>query len=110
MLELEREGAVLRRRPIESLNALGEHLRAAELAHIIKNYTLTVEGAADTVNAQVTRGGAAVEAFDSETLECRDWDGLYMVGEALDVDGRCGGYNLHWAFASGLRAGRSAAK
>ena len=93
---------------------LGEALRrrapggAAELAHIIKNYTLAVEGAADTANAQVTRGGAAVEAFDSETLECRDWDGLFMVGEALDVDGRCGGYNLHWAFASGLRAGRSA--
>lgn len=82
----------------------------AELAHTIKYYTIPVESAADTDNAQVTRGGAATDAFDAETLECRDWDGLYMVGEALDIDGRCGGYNLHWAFASGLRAGRSAAK
>ena len=34
--------------------------------------------------------------------------GLYVVGEALDVDAPCGGYNLHWAWASGLLAGKSA--
>ena len=56
----------------------------------------------------LARGGAAVESFDPATLQCRDWEGLYVIGEALDVDGRCGGYNLHWAFASGLAAGRSA--
>ena len=78
------------------------------LARYIKRFPLTVEGAADTANAQVTRGGAAVESFDPATLQCRDWEGLYVIGEALDVDGRCGGYNLHWAFASGLAAGRSA--
>ena len=78
------------------------------LARYIKRFPLTVEGAADAANAQVTRGGAAVESFDPATLQCRDWEGLYVIGEALDVDGRCGGYNLHWAFASGLAAGRSA--
>ena len=42
------------------------------------------------------------------TLESTLYPGLYAVGEALDVDGACGGFNLHWAFASGLAAGRSA--
>ena len=54
--------------------------------------------------------GSAVRAeFDSETMESRRVPGLYAAGETLDIDGACGGYNLHWAFASGLRAGRSAA-
>ena len=81
-----------------------------ELARIIKNYCLSVLGPGDTQHAQVTRGGADVSEFDSETMESRRVPGLYAVGEALDIDGACGGYNLHWAFASGLRAGRSAAR
>ena len=82
----------------------------SELARIIKNYRLSVLGPGDTQHAQVTRGGADVSEFDSETMESRRVPGLYAVGEALDIDGACGGYNLHWAFASGLRAGRSAAR
>lgn len=72
-----------------------------ELARIIKNYRLSVLGPGDTQHAQVTRGGADVSEFDSETMESRRVPGLYAVGEALDIDGACGGYNLHWAFASG---------
>ena len=79
------------------------------LAKTVKDYRLTVLGPGDVQNAQVTRGGADVKGFDPLTLESRRIPGLYCVGEALDVDGRCGGYNLHWAFASGLAAGRSAA-
>ena len=82
----------------------------AELARIIKDYRLSVLGPGDTQHAQVTRGGADTAEFDPETLESRRVPGLYAVGEALDIDGACGGYNLHWAFASGLRAGRSAAR
>lgn len=82
----------------------------SELARIIKKYRLSVLGPGDTQHAQVTRGGADVSEFDSETMESRRAPGLYAVGEALDIDGACGGYNLHWAFASGLRAGRSAAR
>ena len=80
----------------------------ARLAQIIKNYRLTVLGPGDTQHAQVTRGGADIAEFDPETMESRRVPGLYAVGEALDIDGACGGYTLHWAFASGLRAGRSA--
>ena len=80
------------------------------LAGVMKDYRLTVLGPGDTQNAQVTRGGAAADQFDPLTLESRRVPGLYCVGEALDIDGRCGGYNLHWAFVSGLAAGRSAAQ
>lgn len=83
---------------------------ADALAGAIKDFRLTVLGPGDVQNAQVTRGGAAAEGFDPLTLESRLVPGLYCVGEALDIDGRCGGYNLHWAFASGLAAGRSAAQ
>lgn len=80
------------------------------LAHCICDLRLQVEGMADAVNAQVTRGGAKVDEFDSATMESKLREGLYCIGECLDIDGRCGGYNLHWAFASGLTAGRSAAE
>ena len=43
-----------------------------------------------------------------ENLMVKDIPGLYIVGESLDVDGRCGGYNLQWAFSSGRLAGLSA--
>lgn len=82
---------------------------AKKLSALIKDYRLCVTGVADAAAAQVTRGGASVEEFDSMTLQSRLYEGLYAVGETLDIDGRCGGYNLHWAFASGLAAGRSAA-
>ncbi len=82
---------------------------SAALYAAVTALRLRVEDTADAANAQVTRGGAAVDEFDSATLESRLRQGLYCIGEALDIDGKCGGYNLHWAFASGLTAGRSAA-
>ncbi len=53
-------------------------------------------------------GGISLEEVFSETLESRLRKNLYFAGEALDIDGPCGGYNLHWAFASGLLAGTAA--
>ena len=99
---------IFQRRVAEALIRSAGSTDSAALSRRIKDFCLTVEGPGDVQNAQVTRGGAAVEGFDPLTLESRLHPGLYAVGEALDVDGRCGGYNLHWAFASGLAAGRSA--
>lgn len=48
-----------------------------------------------------TRGGVAVSELDRTTLECRRIRGLYVVGEAAEPVGPCGGYNLAWAWASG---------
>lgn len=57
-------------------------------------------------DAQIACGGAATKEFNKYTLESLKYDGLYACGEILDVDGPCGGYNLLWAFASGIVVGR----
>ncbi|MDR2108876.1 MAG: NAD(P)/FAD-dependent oxidoreductase, partial [Coriobacteriales bacterium] len=59
--------------------------------------------------AQLTRGGFACDCFDPLTLQAHSHPGLFVAGECLDIDGPCGGYNLHWAWASGLAAGVGAA-
>ena len=79
------------------------------LARALSDFRLTVHGIGDEANCQVQRGGYGVEAVDARTLESRELAGLYLVGEALDVDGPCGGYNLHWAWASGMLAGAACA-
>lgn len=79
------------------------------LAAALKAFPLEVRGIGDERQCQVRRGGADVAAFDPRTLEARAVPGLHVVGEALDVDAPCGGYNLHWAWASGILAGRAAA-
>lgn len=83
---------------------------AVVLAMVSESFGLTVKGIADPKQAQVTRGGYAVDVFDPFTLGHRGHAGLFVTGEALDIDGRCGGYNLHWAWTSGLLAGRAAAE
>ena len=80
-----------------------------KIARAAKALRLRVEGPGDPKHAQVTRGGAAVSGFDPDTLESLCAPGLFACGECLDVDGPCGGYNLHWAWASGLVAGKAAA-
>lgn len=57
-------------------------------------------------DAQVVCGGALTREFDKLTLQSLKHEGLYACGEILDVDGPCGGYNLLWAFASGIVVGR----
>ena len=79
------------------------------LAKALSGFTLEVAGMGDEGICQVIRGGFDVSSFDPHTMQARNVDGLYAAGEALDVDGPCGGYNLHWAWTSGLLAGLSAA-
>ena len=52
-------------------------------------------------------GGIDFAQLD-ENLQCKTIPGLYFAGECLDADGLCGGFNLHFAFASGYLAGKSA--
>lgn len=79
------------------------------LTELLSAYPLQVEAVADPNLCQVRRGGFSVEAFCPESLEAKGVPGLFSCGEALDVDGPCGGYNLHWAWSSGLLAGTCAA-
>ena len=75
------------------------------LAGAMRAMRLPVTGVSGFESAQVTAGGLRTEEFDPVTLESRIVPGLYACGELLDIDGDCGGFNLHWAWASGLRAG-----
>ena len=87
--------------------ALGAVTDAAlqRLAGAAKGFTLPVTGVGGFDAAQVTAGGIRTSEFDPETLQSRLAPGLYACGEVLDIDGDCGGYNLQWAWASGLLAG-----
>ena len=51
--------------------------------------------------AEVTLGGISTAEFSSKTFEAKRYNGLYAIGEALDVTGWLGGYNFQWAWASG---------
>jgi len=57
--------------------------------------------------AEVTVGGVDTDGVSSKTFECKEVPGLHIIGEALDVTGHLGGFNLHWAFASGAACGDS---
>lgn len=73
---------------------------AKSLAVAIKNFDLKVEGTAGFAAAQVTAGGIDCRDVNAESMQSKLCDGLYIVGEALNVDGDCGGYNLQWSFSS----------
>ena len=60
-------------------------------------------------DAQVCRGGVSLQDV-TQDLEAVKAPGVFLCGELLNVDGICGGYNLHWAWSSGIFAGRSAAR
>ena len=79
----------------------------ARLADTVAEVRLPVTGTRGFDQAQVTAGGVLTDGFDPRTMESRLRPGLYAAGEVLDVDGDCGGFNLMFAFASGLLAGRA---
>lgn len=78
-----------------------------KLTKTMKSLTFTVISTLGWENAQATCGGAALSEFSPSTLESKKYKGIYVTGEALDSIGDCGGYNLHWAWATGAIAGKS---
>ncbi len=80
-----------------------------QILYTMTHWVFPVTGTRSLEYAQTTIGGASCEEFSSETMESKLVPDLYACGEVLDVDGDCGGYNLQWAFSSGILAGRSAA-
>ena len=79
----------------------------AALTDAMTAFPLPVTGTQGFKNAQVTAGGISLDEVDPKTMQSRLMSGLYLAGELLDVDGPCGGYNLHFAFASALTAARA---
>lgn len=77
------------------------------LANKLKNWRFTPSSPSSFENAQVTAGGVKAEEIDFASCESKKYKNLYIVGELVDVDGLCGGYNLHWAWCSGIMAGEN---
>lgn len=85
-------------------------IRNEQLERIIDTaygYRIRIKGNRGFEQSQVTAGGADCNEFNSLTMESCIVPGLFAAGEVLNVDGDCGGFNLMFAFASGLLAGRA---
>ena len=81
-----------------------------KLADIIKCWKIKIKNSRSFDYAQVTAGGADCSQFNAETMESTLVDNVFCCGEALNIDGDCGGYNLQWAWSSGRLAGNTIAE
>lgn len=75
-----------------------------QIASVIKGMKFKVTGTTGFDNSQVTAGGLDTMQFNPQTMESRRERGLYCIGEILDIDGDCGGFNLQWAWSSAICA------
>ncbi len=82
-------------------------LRGAAAA--LKSWTMIPAASEGYAKAEVTVGGIDTRALSSRSMEATAVPGLYAIGEAVDVTGWLGGYNFHWAWASGRAAGEAVA-
>ncbi|MEM7807158.1 MAG: NAD(P)/FAD-dependent oxidoreductase [Planctomycetota bacterium] len=78
-----------------------------KLVHALTNLELPVEQARGWNHAEVTAGGVPLSEVAWKTMSSRVTSGLHLAGEILDVDGRIGGFNFQWAWATGYLAGRA---
>ncbi|WP_027398817.1 BaiN/RdsA family NAD(P)/FAD-dependent oxidoreductase [Anaerovorax odorimutans] len=76
----------------------------------LKNWNIPVSGTKGFKEAQVTSGGIDLQQLDKYTLESKLIKDVYFAGEVVNVDGKCGGYNLQWAWTSGYITGNGASK
>jgi predicted Rossmann fold flavoprotein len=88
-------------------NELNENSRKA-LCEKIQNFRLNIIDTESFDKAQVCAGGVSLNEINPSTLESSIVSNLYFAGEVLDVDGKCGGFNLAFAWISGYLAGRGA--
>lgn len=77
------------------------------VASLLNGYTFIPDGTDGYHKAEVTKGGIDTNDLFSSTMETRNIRGLFFSGEVMDVTGELGGYNLHWAWASGSAVGRA---
>jgi predicted Rossmann fold flavoprotein len=89
-------------------NQLTRHHRRRVLESLLELH-LPVAGDRGFEHAEATAGGVPLDEVHLATMESRRTPGLHLCGELLDVDGRIGGFNFQWAWASGASAGRGAA-
>lgn len=92
--------------PLRACSQLPRDLRRS-LVRCVVELTLPIAGDRGFTHAEVTAGGVPLDELRLETMESRVCPGLHLCGEICDVDGRIGGYNFQWAWASGYTAGVS---
>jgi predicted Rossmann fold flavoprotein len=80
--------------------------KLAALARSLHDWQIRPAGTEGFNKAEVTLGGVDTKELSSKTMEAKKVPGLYFLGEVIDVTGHLGGYNLHWAWASGHAAGQ----
>src|SRR5262245_274795 len=104
--------AFLRQLAIDGGCALAHFPRAdrRRLVRALVEWPLPVIGSRGYTYAEATAGGVALTEIDAGTMASRACQGLSLVGEILDVDGRIGGFNFQWAWSSGFVAGRALAR
>ena len=81
-----------------------------KLAHTLKKLEFSVSGYKDEDSGQMTCGGVDTDEINPSTMESKKIKNLYIIGEIMDVDGDCGGYNLQWAFSSAYSCAMSIIK
>ena len=79
--------------------------RLTELGATLNGWQLKPSGTEGYRTAEVTRGGVKTDEVSSKTMQSNLQEGLYFIGEVLDVTGWLGGYNFQWAWASGFVSG-----
>jgi predicted Rossmann fold flavoprotein len=84
--------------------------RRRELASLLAAAPIPIVGDRGFSHAEATAGGVPLKEVDLATMESRVRPGAYLAGEILDVDGRIGGFNFQWAWASGFVAGEAMAR
>ncbi|MGR3572271.1 NAD(P)/FAD-dependent oxidoreductase [Brevirhabdus sp.] len=80
-----------------------------QLAETVHNWQLTPAGTEGYRTAEVTAGGIDTDALDARSMQARKVEGLYFIGEVVDVTGWLGGFNFQWAWSSGWAAGTAIA-
>ena len=78
----------------------------ADVAALLCSWQVTPNGTEGLRTAEVCLGGIDTSELSSKTFECKTVEGLYFIGEGVDVTGHLGGYNFQWAWASGWCAGQ----
>ncbi|WP_034601468.1 NAD(P)/FAD-dependent oxidoreductase [Clostridiisalibacter paucivorans] len=77
------------------------------LVMMLTEYPMTVERLGEFNMAMVTKGGVSIREINTKTMESKIVDGLYFVGEVIDIDGDTGGYNIQAAFSTAFVAGNT---
>lgn len=78
-----------------------------KMSHLLKNYEYQIVGTYDFSQSQVMRGGVDLNCLKLDCFESKKVPNLYVIGEGVDVDGTCGGFNLHFAWVSAIAATKS---